>query len=67
MMWVVSVDPAYFLQYTHQRYRYKKNSSALFVIDGVTVIAYRPKYLEYPQIVDFPVFDQSECVYIFVI
>jgi hypothetical protein len=31
------------------------------VINEVTVIAYRPKYLEYPQMVDFPVLDKTEC------
>lgn len=49
MMWVVAVEPAYFLQY-------KKNASALFVIDEVTVIVYAPKHLEYPQLVDLPKF-----------
>jgi len=35
-------------------HRYKKESSAIFVIQGVTVIVYRPKFIEYPQIVDIP-------------
>jgi hypothetical protein len=41
--------------------RYKKNSSAILVVCGVTVIVYRPKYLEYPQIVDMPKLDEGEC------
>jgi len=42
------------------RNRYKKESSAIFVIDQVTVIVYRPKFIEYPQIVDIPKLLETE-------
>jgi hypothetical protein len=42
--------------------RYKKDSSAILVVDGVTVIVYRPKFLEYPQIVDIPKLLEAESI-----
>ena len=48
-MWVVAQDPAYFIQA-------KKDSSAIFRIEDTTVIAFRPKFIEYPQIADIPYF-----------
>lgn len=58
-MWVVSIEPAYFLQYDPPLLREKKQSSAILVVDGVTIIVYRPKFLEYPQIVDIPALSEE--------
>lgn len=49
MVWIIGQDPAYFVQS-------KKDSAAIFRIEGTTIIVYEPKYLEYPQIAHIPIF-----------
>lgn len=51
MLWIIGQDPVYFVQT-------KKDSSAIFRIEGVSVIVYAPKFLEYPQIAQIPVFKE---------
>ena len=49
MVWIIGQDPAYFVQA-------KKESSAIFRIENVSIIVYSPKFLEYPQIAHIPIF-----------
>lgn len=38
MLWIIGQDPAYFVQA-------KKDSSAIFRIEGTSIIVYSPKFL----------------------
>lgn len=46
-LWAIGSSPAYFVQY-------QVNSAAILKILGHILIVWKPKFIEYPTIVQFP-------------